>query len=122
MSFYLPLLPKANEIFISFLDIILQIYCDLWYQVSEVFFWPVIGSYIMRIYRIISEEYEIYPEKEGIHEVFWRFATACRKRTAKAWSYDWRAALLVVPNLGNRFSHKINYADTPKEYRNLIIS
>lgn len=29
-----------------------------------------IGSYIMRIYRIISEEYEIYPEKEGIHEVF----------------------------------------------------
>ena len=29
MSFYLPLFPKANEIFISFLDIILQIYCDL---------------------------------------------------------------------------------------------
>lgn len=24
----------------------------------------------MRIYRIISEGYEIYPEKEGIHEVF----------------------------------------------------
>lgn len=24
----------------------------------------------MRIYRIISEEYEIYPEKEVIHEVF----------------------------------------------------
>ena len=92
MSFCLPLLPKANEIFISFLDIILQIYCDLWYQVSEGFFWPVIGSYIMRIYRIISEEYEIYPEKEVIHEVFWRFATACRKRTAKAWSYDRRAA------------------------------
>ena len=29
---------------------------------------------------------------------------------------------LVVPNLGNRFSHKIDDADTPKEYRNLIIS
>ena len=29
---------------------------------------------------------------------------------------------LVVPNLGNRFSHKINDADTPKEYRNLVIS
>lgn len=29
MSFCLPLLPKANEIFISFLDIILQNYCDL---------------------------------------------------------------------------------------------
>lgn len=28
----------------------------------------------------------------------------------------------VVPNLGNRFSHKIDDADTPKEYRNLIIS
>ena len=27
MSFYLPLFPKANEIFIGFLDIILQIYC-----------------------------------------------------------------------------------------------
>ena len=26
---FLPLLPKANEIFISFLDIILQNYCDL---------------------------------------------------------------------------------------------
>lgn len=29
---------------------------------------------------------------------------------------------LGVPNLGNRFSHKIDDADTPKEYRNLIIS
>ena len=29
---------------------------------------------------------------------------------------------VVVPNLGNRFSHKIDDADTPKEYRNLIIS
>lgn len=29
---------------------------------------------------------------------------------------------MVVPNLGNRFSHKIDDADTPKEYRNLIIS
>lgn len=30
--------------------------------------------------------------------------------------------VVVVPNLGNRFSHKIDDADTPKEYRNLIIS
>ena len=29
---------------------------------------------------------------------------------------------LGVPNLGNRFSHKIDDADTPKENRNLIIS
>lgn len=28
----------------------------------------------------------------------------------------------VVPNLGNRFSYKIDDADTPKENRNLIIS
>lgn len=31
-------------------------------------------------------------------------------------------AKAVVPNLGNRFSHKIDDADTPKEYINLIIS
>lgn len=38
------------------------------------------------------------------------------------WVIFYIIAASVVPNLGNRFSHKIDDADTPKEYRNLIIS